>query len=54
MPAEHNPGEPDFGHEEDAEHNPGEPTFGDEEAPSGEADQAADDVTREQQDIPDA
>ena len=27
--SEHNPGEPDFGHDEDAQHNPGEPSFED-------------------------
>jgi hypothetical protein len=26
--SEHNPGEPDLGHDDDAEHNPGEPEFG--------------------------
>ena len=38
---EHNPGEPDFGHEEGAEHNPGEPKFpedaSDEPSDAGEA-----------------
>ncbi len=32
MTPEHNPGEPDLGHDDDAEHNPGEPVFDDPEA----------------------
>jgi hypothetical protein len=35
---EHNPGEPDFGHDDDAQHNPGEPKFGEGESGGGGSD----------------
>ncbi len=44
MTSEHNPGEPDFGHDEAAEHNPGEPQFGTENEDEGGDAETAEDV----------
>jgi hypothetical protein len=46
---EHNPGEPDFGHDQTDEHNPGEPKFnGGEDAGFDDPDDLDDDVDKDE------